>query len=484
MEHVDVLIVGAGLSGIGAAYHLQTMCPQHSYAIVEGRDVIGGTWDLFRYPGIRSDSDMFTLGYRFKPWKHAKAIADGPSILQYVRETARENGIDGKIRFRHRVAAATWSSRDARWMVDIRRGAADEPVQLSCNFLYLCAGYYRYDKGYTPDFPGIAQFSGQVVHPQEWSADIDVGGKRVVIIGSGATAVTLLPELAAKAQHVTMLQRSPTYVVARPSEDALANWMRRHLPARLAYAATRWQRVLLGMYVFRMCRRDPAKMKRLLLGGVRQALGPDYDIDTHFSPRYNPWEQRLCLVPDGDMFKAIRRGRATVVTDHIDTFTETGIRLRSGRQLDADLVVTATGLNLQVLGGLDLNVDGQRVDPAQALTYKGLMFAGLPNFASCFGYTNAAWTLKADLSSEYLCRLLNHMRRNGFAACVPCNNDPTLTAEPWVDFSSGYFQRALHLLPKQGSKLPWKLHQNYIRDIHLLRRGKLEDGVLAFSRAA
>ncbi len=484
MEHVDVLIVGAGLSGIGAAYHLQTLCPDFSYAIVEARDAIGGTWDLFRYPGIRSDSDMFTLGYRFKPWEHAKAIADGPSILHYVQETARENGIDSKIRFRHRVVSAAWSSQDAQWTVTMQHGEAAETVQVRCNFIYLCAGYYRYDKGYTPDFPGIDQFRGQLAHPQKWTDSIDYSDKRIVIIGSGATAVTLLPELAKKARHVTMLQRSPTYVVSRPSEDAMANWMRAHLPSSLAYALTRWKRVLWGMYIFRRCRREPAEMKRLILGGVRQALGPDYDVDTHFNPRYNPWEQRLCLVPDGDMFEAIRNGSASVVTDHIDSFNASGIRLKSGQQLDADLVVTATGLNLQVLGGLQVSVDGQAIDAARTMAYKGLMFSGVPNFASCFGYTNASWTLKCDLTSQYLCRLLTHMRKKGFSHCVPRNDDPELREEPWVDFSSGYFQRALHKLPKQGSKLPWKLHQNYIRDIRLLRRGKLEDGVLQFAKAS
>jgi monooxygenase len=483
MEHVDVLIVGAGLSGIGAAWHLQTLCPQRSYAIVEARDAIGGTWDLFRYPGVRSDSDMFTLGYRFKPWEHPKAIADGPSIRQYVRDTATENGIDAKIRFRHTVAAATWSSQQARWTVKITRGDAGEPVQISCSFLYMCAGYYRYDKGYTPDFPGMAEFAGRIVHPQQWTDDIDITGKRIVIIGSGATAVTLLPELARKARHVTMLQRSPTYMIARPSEDAFINWMRRHLPVKLAYALARWQRVLLVMLIFHQSRRNPARIKRLLIGGVRKALGRDYDVSTHFTPSYNPWEQRLCLVPDGDMFQAIRNGSASVVTDQIDHFTPTGIRLRSGQQLDADLVVTATGLNLQMFGGMRLTVDGRRIDPAHTLTYKGLMFSGVPNFASCFGYTNASWTLKADLSSQYVCRLLNQLQRTGFAYCVPRNNDPSVTAQPWVDFSSGYFQRAAHLLPKQGAQLPWKLHQNYLRDILLLRHGKLDDGVLAFAHA-
>ena len=483
-EHFDVLIIGAGLSGIGAAHHLQTNCPGHSFAILEGRDSIGGTWDLFRYPGIRSDSDMYTLGYSFRPWEQAKAIADGPSILKYVKDTAAEAGIDTKIRFGHQVRRASWSTPDARWTVEAERGAGREPVRLSCNFLFMCAGYYRYDQGYTPDFPGSERFAGRIVHPQKWSDDIVYAGKKVVVVGSGATAVTLLPELAKDAAHVTMLQRSPTYVVARPSEDAMALWLRRHLPAMWAYNITRWKRVLLGMYVFRLCRRDPAKMKRFLLGGVRQALGPDYDVAKHFTPRYNPWEQRLCLVPDGDLFEAIRSGRADVVTDQIRTFDETGIQLESGQHLDADLIVTATGLALQVIGGLQLTVDGQPVDMARTMNYKGLMYSGIPNLASSFGYTNASWTLKCDLTCEYVCRLLNHMKKHHITHCTPRNTDPSITEEPWVDFSSGYFQRSMHLLPKQGSRAPWKLYQNYPRDILLLRLGRVDDGVLEFARAA
>ncbi len=483
-EHFDVLIIGAGLSGIGAAHHLQTNCPGHSFAILEGRDSIGGTWDLFRYPGIRSDSDMYTLGYSFRPWEQAKAIADGPSILKYVKDTAAEAGIDTRIRFGHQVRRAAWSTPDARWTVEADRGAGQEPVRLSCNFLFMCAGYYRYDQGYTPDFPGSERFAGRIVHPQKWTDDIDYAGKKVVVVGSGATAVTLLPELAKDAAHVTMLQRSPTYVVARPSEDAMALWLRRHLPAMWAYNITRWKRVLLGMYVFRMCRREPAKMKRFLLGGVRQALGPAYDVAKHFTPRYNPWEQRLCLVPDGDLFEAIRSGRADVVTDQIRSFDETGIQLESGQHLDADLIVTATGLALQVIGGLQLTVDGQPVDMARTMNYKGLMYSGIPNLASSFGYTNASWTLKCDLTCEYVCRLLNHMQKHHITHCTPRNSDPSITEEPWVDFSSGYFQRSMHLLPKQGSRAPWKLYQNYPRDILLLRLGNVDDGVLEFARAA
>ena len=480
-EHFDVLVVGAGLSGIGAGYRLQQHCPTQSYAILEGRERSGGTWDLFRYPGVRSDSDMYTLGYPFRPWSDAKAIAEGPAILDYLRDTAREYGIDKQIRFGHRVQRAAWSTPDARWTVEVELAASNETVQFTCNFLFMCSGYYRYDRGYTPAFEGSERFGGRIVHPQHWPDDLDYAGKRVVVIGSGATAVTLVPALAERAAHVTMLQRSPTYVVARPSADALANRLRRVLPASLAYAVTRWQRVLLGMYFFSLCRRKPETAKRLLLAGVRAALGRGYDVARHFTPRYKPWEQRLCLVPDGDFFAAIKSGRASVVTDEIASFTETGVALKSGAALEADLIVTATGLELQVLGGIELTVDGERVDLAQTLNYKGLMVSGVPNLASAFGYTNASWTLRSDLTCEYVCRLLNHMRRRGLRQCTPRNTDPTLSKEPFVDFSSGYFQRSLAQFPKQGSKLPWKLHQNYLRDLLLLRFGKVDDGVMAFS---
>src|SRR6201747_734783 len=392
-EHLDLLIVGAGLSGIGAGYHLQQKCPGKTYVILEGRDCIGGTWDLFRYPGIRSDSDMFTLGYSFKPWIEAKAIADGPQILNYVRETAAENGIDRKIRFHHRVKRASWSSQEARWTVEAERTVgegATETVSLTCNFLFMCSGYYKYEAGYTPEFSGTADFAGRIVHPQKWPEDLDYSGKRVVVIGSGATAVTLVPEMAKRAAHVTMLQRSPTYVVARPAEDPLANKLRAKLSPKLAYHLIRWRNVLFGMYFFQLCRRKPARAKALILGGVKLAMGPDYDIATHFTPRYNPWEQRLCLVHDGDLFRSIKQGNASVVTNTIDSFTETGIRLKDGSELAADIIVTATGLNLQVLGGLEVAVDGRTVDFARELTYKGMMYADVPNMASAFGYTNAS----------------------------------------------------------------------------------------------
>jgi monooxygenase len=483
-EHFDVLIVGAGLSGIGAAYHLQAKCPAKSYVIIEGRDCIGGTWDLFRYPGIRSDSDMFTLGYSFKPWTEPKAIADGPRILNYVRETAADNGIDSKIRFHHQVKRASWSSQDARWTVEAERGPAGDGVEtvgFTCNFLFMCSGYYTYENGYSPEFPGAEDFAGRIVHPQKWTDDIDYAGKRVVVIGSGATAVTLVPELAKQAAHVTMLQRSPTYVVSRPVQDPVANKLRARLPSKLAYHIIRWRNVLWGMYFFQLSRRKPARVKQLILGGVRGALGPEYDIATHFTPRYNPWDQRLCLVPDGDLFGAIKGGRASVVTNGIDTFTAKGIRLKDGSELDADIIVTATGLNLQVLGGVEVSVDGRAVDFARALNYKGMMYSDVPNMAAAFGYTNASWTLKCDLTCEYVCRLINYMDRHGYRQCMPHNADPTITELPSLDFSSGYVQRSVAKMPKQGSKRPWRLYQNYALDIVSLRFGTLDDGVMQYS---
>ncbi|WP_421931106.1 flavin-containing monooxygenase [Phenylobacterium sp.] len=482
MADFDVVIVGAGLSGIGAAYHLQTNCPDRTYAILEGRDAIGGTWDLFRYPGIRSDSDMFTLGYAFKPWTEAKAIADGPSILNYIRETARDFGIDKHIRFGTQVKSAAWSTEDACWTVQIETNG--KAATVSANFLFLCGGYYSYAGGYTPEFPGVERFKGQLVHPQKWTPDIDHAGKRVVVIGSGATAVTLVPEMAKTAAHVTMLQRSPTYVVSAPAEDRAANWLRDKLPGKLAYAITRWRKVLFGMFFYNYARKQPAKVKAGIVGMVRKELGPDYDVDKHFTPTYNPWDQRICLVPDSDLFAAIKSGAAEVVTDHIETFTETGIQLKSGKVLEADIVVSATGLVLQAMNGLKLTVDGRPVDPGKTLSYKGMMYEGVPNLASAFGYTNASWTLKCDLTCEYVCRLLNHMSRMGNRQVTPRNTDPTIGEVPWLDFSSGYVQRAMASFPKQGTKAPWKLHQNYALDLMNLRFTKIEDGVLEFSNKA
>jgi cation diffusion facilitator CzcD-associated flavoprotein CzcO len=478
-EHFDLLIVGAGLSGIAAGYHLQAKCPGKSYVILEARDAIGGTWDLFRYPGIRSDSDMYTLGYNFKPWREAKAIADGPSILNYVRETAQENGIDRNIRFHHRVMRAEWSSHDAHWTIEAERGA--ETVHFSCGFLFMCSGYYDYAGGYTPEFAGTENFAGEVVHPQHWPEDLDYAGKRVVVIGSGATAVTLVPAMAEKAAHVTMLQRSPTYVVSRPSEDSIANRLRQKLPAMLAYQLARWKNVLLGMYFFRLSRRKPEQMKARLLGLLRKQLGPDYDVATHFTPRYNPWDQRLCLVPDGDLFREINAGRVSVVTDHIERFTPGGLKLQSGRELSADIVVTATGLRMKLFSGLQVVVDGARVELARTMSYKGMMFSGVPNFAAAFGYTNASWTLKCDLTCEYVCRLLRYMERHGYRRCMP-QRDASVAEAPWLDFTSGYVQRALEQLPRQGAKKPWKLYQNYARDLMSLRFGTVNDGTMQFSK--
>ena len=482
LEHVNVLIVGAGLSGVGAGYHLQTSCPQKSYAIFEARDAIGGTWDLFRYPGIRSDSDMYTLGYRFKPWENAKSIADGSSILGYVRETAREHGIDEKIRFHHRVVRANWSTDEQRWTVEADRTDTGQTVRISCDFLFMCSGYYRYDQGYTPEFTGVERFRGRIVHPQFWTDDIDYAGKRVLVIGSGATAVTLVPALAQRAAHVTMLQRSPSYIVSLPAEDPLAKRARRILPSRWAYGLIRWKNVLLTLLSFQLSRKRPEAMKRLLRRGLERNLPADFDIDTHFTPRYNPWDQRLCLVPDGDLFEAIGDGRASMVTDQIETFTEEGVRLSSGDELEADLIVTATGLNMLALGGAQLSVDGEAVELPRTMAYKGMMLSGVPNMAFALGYTNASWTLKCDLTCEYVCRLLNHMDANGFTQCKPHNRDPSVTEQPMIDFSSGYVLRSIDKFPRQGSKPPWRLHQNYALDILSLRRGAIEDGAVEFRR--
>ncbi len=488
---VDVLIVGAGLSGIGAAYHLQTRCPDKTFAIFEARDRLGGTWDLFRYPGIRSDSDMYTLGYSFRPWKGPKAIADGNDILSYIRETAEAYGIDRKIRYKKRVEAARWSSRDARWSVDVRDGETGEITTTTCRFLYVCSGYYDYDEGYSPDFPGQGRFQGRVIHPQKWTDDVDYEGKRVVVIGSGATAVTLVPELAKRAAHVTMLQRSPTYIVSMPAKDPIAKWVRNVLPEGPAYAANRWKNVVLSMGFYAYCRKFPRHAKRVLVGRVSQQLRPKkgkappaqvVDAKTHFTPSYNPWDQRLCLVPDADLFKVIRSGRAEVVTDHVEAFTEKGLRLKSGRELEADLVVTATGLKLKFLGGATVEVDGRKIEPSDTMVYKGMMCSDVPNMAFALGYTNASWTLKCDLTSAYVCRLLRHMDEHGYASCCP-RKGAGIEEEPLIDFSSGYVTRALKELPKQGSVAPWRLHQNYALDLLLLSRARVDDSSMEFSRA-
>lgn len=483
-EYVDVLIVGAGLSGIGAAWFLQQRCPGKSYAIFEGRDALGGTWDLFRYPGVRSDSDMHTLGYSFKPWIDAKAIADGPTILQYLKDTAVENDIDKNIRYGLKVRKASWSTDNAEWTVEAERTDSGETVQVRCNFLLMCAGYYSYDSGYTPDFAGRENFQGDIVHPQQWPESLDYHGKKVVIIGSGATAVTLLPEMAKDAAHVVMLQRSPTYVVSLPDVDVVANFLQKFLPQKVAYAITRFKNTRMQQFVYHRTRTQPDKVKKRLLGWVQKELGPNYDVGKHFTPSYNPWDQRLCLVPNGDLFQAIRSGKASVVTDRIDTFTEGGIRLSSGEELQADIVVTATGLELVVLGDIAVTVDGKSLDFPNTYTYKGMMFSDVPNLLSTFGYINASWTLRADLNAEYVCRLINHMDDTGSRQCTPRlrPEDQNMPARPWIEgFSSGYVQRVLHKLAKQGDREPWVNAQNYHRDKQMLRRGPLEDGVMIFS---
>jgi monooxygenase len=479
-EYFDVLIIGAGISGIGAAYHLKAACARRSYAVLEARHDLGGTWDLFRYPGVRSDSDMYTLGYSFRPWKDPKSIAEGGAILEYLRETAAAYGIDRHIRYDHRVTEASWSSADARWTVVAKTGPAGELVRYTCNFLFACTGYYEYEAGYSPEFSGLGRFRGRVVHPQKWTPDIDYAGKRVVVIGSGATAVTLVPELAKTAAHVTMLQRSPTYVVSRPAEDPSARWLRERLPPWITALVMRWKHILLGMFFYQFSKRNPERVKKVILDEVRRQLGPDYDVETHFTPRYNPWDQRVCLVPNGDLFEAVREGRASVVTDHVDRFTEKSILLRSGAELEADLVVTATGLVLKVLGGIAVTVDGAPVDFSKTLAYKGMMFSDVPNFASCFGYTNASWTLKCDLTCAYACRLMSYMDANGYRQCTPRINDPTVERTPWLDFSSSYIQRSIGEFPSQGSKAPWKLHQNYALDLVSLKFGPLEKEAMQF----
>jgi monooxygenase len=479
VEHFDVVIMGAGLSGIGAAYRLQTRCSGKTYAIFEARDAIGGTWDLFRYPGIRSDSDMFTLGYPFRPWKEAKAIADGPSILNYVRETARAYGIDRHIRFNHRVVAAAWSSADSRWHVTVQSN--DAALEYTCDFLYGCTGYYRYDSGYEPKFPGVEQFGGQFVHPQHWPADLDYASKRVIVIGSGATAVTLVPAMASTAAHVTMLQRSPSYILTLPARDPIADLLRRILPEATAHSMVRWKNILITLGIFQLARRAPEFTKRLMKGAAAKNLPVGYDVNTHFSPRYNPWDQRLCLVPDSDLFKAITAGTASIATGQIDTFTANGIRLQSDEELPADIVVSATGLQMLALGGVRLSVDGAPVDPGHSFVYKGVMLSNVPNFAFCVGYTNASWTLRADLSSLFVTRILNHMKSRGYRTCTPACDPAALDPKPLLDFNSGYVLRAIADLPKQASTKPWFIRQNYILDAITMKLGKIDDGVLHFA---
>ena len=480
MTHFDVVIVGAGLSGIGAAHQLQAAFPRRTYAILEARDAIGGTWDLFRYPGVRSDSDMNTLGYRFRPWTDAKSIADGPAILQYVRDTAHEAGVDRHVWFGHRVVRASWSTQDARWTIEATHEG--EPVVVTASLLYMCSGYYHYEAGHQPPFPGIERFGGPVVHPQHWPEDLDYTDKRVVVIGSGATAVTLVPAMAERAAHVTMLQRSPSYVSTLPREDALAIKLRRWLGPRRAYFFVRWKNVLISTFFYQLARRRPDRVKALLRDAAVKQLPPGFDVDTHFKPRYNPWDQRLCFVPDGDLFRAVRRGRASVVTDVISDFTPSGVRLASGADLDADIVVTATGLRLLPFGGIELVVDGRVVELPKTMAYKGMMLSDVPNFVFTIGYTNASWTLKADLVSEYTIRMLRHLDARGFDQFAPANEDPTVSERPLLDFQAGYVLRTIDTFPRSGSRAPWQLGMSYAHDLIRLRHGRIDDGTMRFSR--
>ena len=480
-NHFNVIVVGAGISGIGAGYYLQKKCPNKSFVILEGRDNIGGTWDLFRYPGIRSDSDMNTMGFRFKPWMGVKSIADGPSILSYLHETVKENDLNKKIHFNQWVNEASWSSKDAQWTVQAKNKKTQELQDFTCDFLFLCGGYYNYEEGYTPHFAGRENFLGQIIHPQKWPKNLDYKNKKVVVIGSGATAVTIIPTMAEEAAHVTMLQRSPTYFLSAPDEDPVGNFLRKFISSKLTYKLVRWKNIRFQWWFFQKCRKFPKKVKEFLIKQVREELGPNYDIETHFTPKYNPWEQRMCLVPNGDFFNAINAGKASVITDHIDRFTKKGIKLKSGGEVEADLIVTATGLNLEVCNGIKLEVDNNEVDISKTMTYKGMMFSDVPNLVATFGYTNASWTLRADLTSEYVCRLINFMDNKGYANCCPRAAEHVEQNGDWLDFTSGYVKRSMHKFPKQGSRDPWRNTQNFPKDVLAIRWGNIDNKELKFT---
>ncbi|WP_224483419.1 flavin-containing monooxygenase [Robertkochia aurantiaca] len=475
----DVIIVGAGLSGIGAAYHIQDKCKDRSFTILESRKDMGGTWDLFRYPGIRSDSDMYTLGFSFNPWKDAKAIADGPSILKYIKETAQKFGLDKKIKYRHKVIAADWDSERRTWKIKVEKNGT-EKLELTCKFFFVCSGYYDYEKGYDPLREQSSVFEGEVIHPQQWNSRIDYTDKEVIVIGSGATAVTLVPELAKKASGVTMLQRSPTYILNLPREDALANFLKRNLPASVAHTLARWKNILVSLTLYQVSRKWPGKMRKFIKDKIAEQLGDKYK-DQDFDPSYDPWDQRLCLVPDNDLFKAVRSGKARIVTDTIDTFTREGLITKGGKTLKADLIVTATGLKIKLLGGMQLSIDKQVTDTSNLHVYRGVMFSDVPNFAIAVGYTNASWTLKCDLNCHYVTRILNHMEKHGYETCTPRFDDKAFSSEPLLDFEAGYVKRALDILPKQGSSHPWKVYQNYIKDTLALKYGKVTDKYLEYS---
>ena len=481
-KKIDVLVVGAGLSGIGAGYHLQKKCPETSFLILEGRENIGGTWDLFKYPGIRSDSDMYTLGYNFKPWKEQKAIADAPSILKYLNETVEEFNLKSKIRFGKYVKKARWSSDSNQWTVDIEDKKTGKFSQILCSFIFMCSGYYSYKEGYTPHFEGKENFKGDIIHPQKWDTSFDYSNKKIVVIGSGATAVTIVPEMAKTAKHVTMLQRSPTYVVAAPEKDNLANKLRKYLPLKFTYWLIRWRNILRQQYYFRLCKKYPKGVKNVIIREVKKKLGNDFDVKTHFTPKYNPWDQRMCLVPDGDLFEQINQGKASVVTDHIKNFTENGLLLKSGKELKADVIITATGLNLEMLSTVEFFIDNKSVDISKTVTYKGMMYSGIPNLASTFGYTNASWTLGADLTSEYVCRVINHMKRNNYDVVCPKPNIGIEADPDYLNLTSGYIKRSLNIFPKQGKKAPWRNNQNYLIDIFQMKYGRIDDGEISFEK--
>lgn len=486
-EILDVIIIGAGLSGIGAAWHIQTKCPGKTWAIFEARDTIGGTWDLFKYPGIRSDSDMFTLGFSFNPWTNPKAIADGPSILQYIKDTASKFGIDKNIRYNHKIIDANWDDNTQLWTLLVRAHPRvrpdtpndDAPLQIQCRFLFACSGYYKYDQGYTPNFPGAETFKGPIIHPQQWDTNLNYKNKNVVVIGSGATAITLVPELTKQAKHVTMLQRSPTYIINRPSQDVVANFLRKILPGKVAYQLSRWKNILLALMFFKVSKRWPKGVKKLIQSGLKKELGSTYN-QKDFDPTYDPWDQRLCLVPDHDLFTALKTGKAEIVTDTIQNFTPQGIQLKSGAQLPADVIITATGLQLQLLGGLTLRINGAPVQTNTLHSYRGVMLSGIPNFAIAIGYTNASWTLKCDLNCGYVTRILNYMAAHHYTVCTPQFDSAVFTSEPLLNLSSGYIQRAADALPKQGSASPFKVYQNYLRDSFSLKYSNINDRWLQF----
>lgn len=481
-EYFDMVIIGAGLSGVGMACHLAKKCPGKRYLILEGRNTMGGTWDLFRYPGIRSDSDMFTFGYSFKPWISSQNLADGPSILNYIREAAQEYRVEENIHYNANVDSIAWDSSTARWSVSYTDKATGSAQQVTCNFINGCTGYYNYDHGYEPEFKGRENFKGTVIHPQKWPEQLDYKGKRVIVIGSGATAVTVVPEMSRDAAHVTMLQRSPTYVASIPEEDPITTFLRRLIPEMWVYRFARTVRVGLAAFFYSLSRRRPQGVRNFLLKQVKKAVGPEMDMK-HFTPKYNPWDERICAVKGGDLFEAVKSGRVSIVTDHIDHFTEDGIRLESGDELKADIIIAATGLDMKFFGGIAITVDGKPYDATQKMGYKAVMLEDLPNLGFTFGYTNASWTLKADITSEWICRVLTHMDATQTQCVVPVNNDSSVVHGDFLDFQSGYVKRGLHKFPKTGNKPPWKLKQLYPYDMLMLRFSTLEDGVLQFCKA-